>query len=437
MKEELPRYPAYQKSRISWANLIPVGWETGWLGECSSSIQTGPFGSQLHASDYINEGIPVINPSNIAKGKVVADWDNTVTESKAMALSRHRFQLGDIVFGRRGEMGRCAAIGQDEIGWLCGTGSLLVRLKQNRLLPDFAVLLLSQESVRDMLILESVGATMDNLNTRILAKVRIPVPPINEQHVIISFLGRETEKIDRLMDVRRKQIETLQEQRTAVIHHAVTKGIDPQVKMKPSGVEWLGDVPENWEIRPLKYAAELIMGQSPPSADCNLDGNGLPFLQGCAEFGSKNPLPKLFCESAVKRVRKNDILMSVRAPVGDLNVADQEYGIGRGLCAIRGKIIEQEFVFYLLSCGNTYFQSIATGTTYDAVTVAQIGRIIIPIPSSDDRIKIVKYIESETEAFEMLISKYQRELELLAEYRASLISHAVTGKIDVRGLVKS
>ena len=249
MKEELPSYPAYQKSRISWANLIPVGWETGWLGECSSSIQTGPFGSQLHASDYINEGIPVINPSNIANQKVVPDWDNTVTESKANDLSRHRFRLGDIVFCRRGEMGRCAAIGQAEIGWLCGTGSLLVRLKQQRLLPDFAVLLLSQESVRDTLILESVGATMDNLNTRILAKVRIPVPSINEQLTIIFFLDRETAKINRLMDVRRKQIETLQEQRTAVIHHAVTKGIDPQAKMKPSGVEWLGMFPLIGKLR--------------------------------------------------------------------------------------------------------------------------------------------------------------------------------------------
>ncbi|MFZ4702537.1 MAG: restriction endonuclease subunit S [Candidatus Methylumidiphilus sp.] len=422
MKEELPRYPAYQKSRISWANLIPVGWETGWLGECSSSIQTGPFGSQLHASDYINEGIPVINPSNIAKGKVVADWDNTVTESKAMALSRHRFQLGDIVFGRRGEMGRCAAIGQDEIGWLCGTGSLLVRLKQNRLLPDFAVLLLSQESVRDTLILESVGATMDNLNTRILAKIRIPVPPISEQVTILAFLKRETAKIDRLMDVRRKQIETLQEQRTAVIHHAVTKGIDPQAKMKPSGVEWLGDVPEEWQVYRLKYTAKIKNGQDYKAVEAE---DGYPVIGSGGQFAFANQY--LFQGESVLFGRKG----TINKP---LYINGRFWTVDTMFYTQVKECIIPKFLYY---CAVGFpFEYYSTQTALPSMTQQDIGNHPIALPSLIEQERIVAYIEYETRKIDTLTTKYQRELELLAEYRAALISHAVTGKIDVRGLVE-
>jgi len=120
MKAELKPYPDYHAARVSWAASIPVSWETGWLGECSRTIQTGPFGSQLHAEEYQADGIPVINPSNIIESKVVPDWEITISEEKARDLGRHRFKTGDLVFARRGEMGRCAAITANEEGWLCG-----------------------------------------------------------------------------------------------------------------------------------------------------------------------------------------------------------------------------------------------------------------------------------------------------------------------------
>src|SRR5690606_35381020 len=120
---------------------------------------------------------------------IVADLRITITEEKANELGRHRMRLGDIGFARRGEMGRCGLITDDEKGWLCGTGSLLVRCKPGVLQATYAVMLLSQAGVRDQLILESVGATMDNLNTRILSKLKLPIPPLAEQHAIVAFLN--------------------------------------------------------------------------------------------------------------------------------------------------------------------------------------------------------------------------------------------------------
>lgn len=453
MKVELLRYPAYHASRVSWAKTIPLDWETGWLGECSTTIQTGPFGSQLHATEYVTDGIPVINPSNIIQGRVAPDWEITVDEAKATSLRRHQFKLGDIVFARRGEMGRCAPIGEAEVSWLCGTGSMLVRLKAHRLIPKFAVLLLSQAGVRDTLSLESVGATMDNLNTRILAKIRIPIPPLADQQAILTFLDRETAKIDRLMAVRRKQVERLQEQRSAVIHHAVTKGLDPQAEMKPSGVTWLGNVPKGWCIHRLRRTTfkevNGFWGDEPTG-----DGTDITCIR-VADFdrykrrvkdGEKTnrSVPAAKCFSRLLNV--GDLLLEKsgggeQTPVGCVVLYDK---VG---AAISSNFIarltpledfDSSFLCYLHQA--LYDVGITKLSVKQTTGIQNIDSFWYlneraPFPPKAEQVQIAAHIDRDTTKLDTLITKYQRELELLAEYRASLISHAVTGKIDVRGLV--
>ena len=131
----------------------------------------------------------------------------------------------------------------------------------------------------------------------------------------------------------------------------MSDALKPYPAMKDSGVPWLGEVPDHWEVRRLKHAAQLIMGQSPSSADCSSDQIGAPFLQGCAEFGVNHPKPKQFCSDPPKYAPAGAILISVRAPVGRLNVADQAYGIGRGLCAIVPdvRILVSRYTQFLLS----------------------------------------------------------------------------------------
>lgn len=202
----------------------------------------------------------------------------------------------------------------------------------------------------------------------------------------------------------------------------------PYSKTRDSGVEWLGKVPEHWESARLKFLAGLNMGQSPSSEECNLDGVGVPFLQGNAEFGPEYPTPRQYCPSARKHACPDDILLSVRAPVGALNVADQVYGIGRGLCAITpsDKFLDQRFAIYLLYVIKTELDSVATGSTYQAVSVEQVASIHATAPPLSEQRTIASFLDRKTALIDDLVAKRKRQIELLQEQRTALISRAVT-----------
>lgn len=212
-------------SGIEWLGDVPAHWDTVPLSVLASMIQTGPFGSQLHSADYVDNGIPVINPSNIQDGRIEPDWSCSIATENAERLSQHKLIAGDIVFGRRGEMGRCALVSHNEEGWICGTGSLNVRLSR-RAFPQFVSIYLRTEYVREWLKLESVGSTMDNLNTQILGAISMPVPGYEEQKAIASYLDIESAKFDTLTTEAQRTIDLLQERRTALISAAVTGQID-------------------------------------------------------------------------------------------------------------------------------------------------------------------------------------------------------------------
>jgi type I restriction enzyme S subunit len=206
----------------------------------------------------------------------------------------------------------------------------------------------------------------------------------------------------------------------------------PYPAYKDSGVPWLGKIPAHWEVKKLKFVSNLEMGQSPNSDDCNTDGEGTPFLQGNAEFGDKHPTPKIYCPTAKKYAKKDDFLLSVRAPVGALNIADQNYGIGRGLCAIKPNIsiLIHGYTYFLLDLIRVGLNAIATGSTYDAVSINQIGSLLCPIPCLDEQKNIKEFLNRETAKIDALVAKKERQIELLQEKRTALISRAVTRGLD-------
>ena len=213
-------------SGIEWLGEVPDHWNVVQLRRIAIDLQTGPFGSQLHASDYVDGGIPIINPANIQNGVVVPDDRTAVSEDTFARLRRHALEEGDIVFGRRGEMGRCALIGGAERGFLCGTGSIRVRLRTSAAHPGFVALFLHHPGVHDHLVLESVGSTMDNLNTTIIGRIPVAVPPLQEQMDITKQIHREQTRIDHLTAKINISIDLLREYRTALISAAVTGKID-------------------------------------------------------------------------------------------------------------------------------------------------------------------------------------------------------------------
>lgn len=174
---------------------VPHGLAAGWawarLSQVVHSIQIGPFGSLLHKSDYITAGTPLVNPANIRDGRIVPDAKKGVSRETLKRLANYRLRTGDVVMGRRGEMGKCAVVTSVEDGWLCGTGSLFVR-PTGHVLSAFLVIWIRSRSVRRRLESESVGSTMNNLNLRVLNGIVLALPPLAEQKRIVA-------KVDQLM----------------------------------------------------------------------------------------------------------------------------------------------------------------------------------------------------------------------------------------------
>ena len=213
-------------SGIPWLGEIPVHWKVVQLKFACNSLQTGPFGSQLHSEDYVTGGTPVVNPSHLSGGRIYAADGVSVDGATADRLAVHRLSLGDIVFARRGEMGRCGVVEAANIGWLCGTGSLRARLHKDSAVPYYLALVFVETRISDVLAVQSVGSTMDNLNSEILGGCHVPLPPLEEQRAIVDHIDRETIKLDAIRAGTGRAITLLKERRAALIAAAVTGQID-------------------------------------------------------------------------------------------------------------------------------------------------------------------------------------------------------------------
>ena len=417
------RYPEYKDSGVEWIGEIPVHLEVKRLKYVADLNMGQSPPSEEYNSDQL--GTPFL------QGNAEFGLHHPTPKTYCPTAKKHA-SPGDILLSVRAPVG-AINIADQEYG--IGRGLCAIRPRTNQLERHYAKYLL--EVVRAELHVVATGSTYDAVTVDDVSNITCVVPPLSEQTQIANFLDRKTQQIDELLRIKERKIELLHEQRTVLIHQAVTKGLDPNAEMKPSGVEWIGEIPAHWEVKRLKYVADLNMGQSPPSEEYNRDKVGTPFLQGNAEFGPHHPTPKIYCPTANKHANSGDILLSVRAPVGAINIADQEYGIGRGLCAIRSRTnyLERHYAKYLLEVVRTELSVVATGTTYDAVTVDEVSNITCVVPPLSEQTQIADFLDRKTEQIDELLSAEQQKIELLKEYRQSLISEVVTGKIDVRGTV--
>jgi type I restriction enzyme S subunit len=217
---------ALKPSGIEWMGEVPEHWQVARLRQLSISLQTGPFGSQLHSSDYVDDGIPVINPSHLKDGAIVPDVRCAVDVDTATRLSRHSLAANDVIFARRGELGRCALVTAKEVGWLCGTGSLKVRLRPNAINSEFLMFVLSSPLLRGDLRLYSVGSTMENANTSIIGNIRIPLPPADEQQAICRWISDECQPLDDAIARTKEEIKLIREYRDRLIADVVTGQVD-------------------------------------------------------------------------------------------------------------------------------------------------------------------------------------------------------------------
>ncbi|GKQ68552.1 hypothetical protein KAM344_37170 [Aeromonas caviae] len=234
--------------------IIPEDWIIERLG-MYASFRTGPFGSALHKSDYVIDGIPIVNPMQIIDGGIIPTSSMSISTTAATKLSEFRLQTGDIVIGRRGEMGRCAVVGIEENGWLCGTGSMIIRIKSS-CESRFIQRVLSSKEIIAAIESSSVGTTMINLNQSTLRELKIFIPSNKNEQLAIATVLSDT---DALISGLEQLIAKKQAIKTATMQQLLTGRTRlPQFALLPDGTpkgyksSELGQIPEDWEVRYLK-----------------------------------------------------------------------------------------------------------------------------------------------------------------------------------------
>lgn len=278
----------------------------------------------------------------------------------------------------------------------------------------------------------------------VFANQYLPIPPLSEQDQIVKYLNHQLAKINKLIKAKKKLIAVLKEQKQAIINEAVTKGLDTNVKMKASGIEWLGDVPEHWEIVQLKRLAKKIKtGGTPSGAD----------EQFFADEGFNWYTPGDFTDAVIlsnatrqlsalglKEVNifppKTVMMIGIGGTMGKVSIANAECSCNQQINAILcGKEIQPEFLVQYLRSARPHIFATAKYTTLPILNQEETKKILVPLVPIDEQEKIISFINQKTVVFDNSIKKLENELQLINEYKNSLISDVVTGKVDVQNII--
>ena len=293
-----------------------------------------------------------------------------------------------------------------------------------------------------------IKATIQNVSAEKYANLVLPAPDIQEQSTIAAFLDRETAKIDTLIAKQEKLIDLLKEKRQAVISHAVTKGLDSTAPMKPSGVEWLGDVPKHWAVSGFtKYLGPIIdyRGRTPTKIKEGVllltarnIKNGKIDYSASQEYISEEEYPFVMQRG---RPEIGDVLFTMEAPLGQVANIDQTgIALAQRIVKFRGlsDVIDNYYLkYWIIGSGcQCQLEQLGTGSTALGIKSSKLGQIQFCFPNIFEQKSIVAYLERTTTKIDLLIAKAQQAITLQKEHRTALISAAVTGKIDVRGEVE-
>lgn len=273
-----------------------------------------------------------------------------------------------------------------------------------------------------------------------ILKRQIAFPSEKEQQRIVTFLDEKTAKIDKLIEIENKQIEKLKEYKQAVITEAVTKGLDKSAPMKDSGVEWIGKIPEEWNIIQTKFLFEIITGSTPDSGDTNNWDGDIKWITP-ADFKTENVYVEKgkrnislvglkSCSTTV--IPKDNIIFSKRAPIGlvAININDLCTNQGCLSCVKKGNFSTKYF-YYQMSVMTEFFELFGSGTTFKEISAQKFGSFKLIFPDVQAQFNIVVYLDKKCAEIDSLISIKQKKIDMLNEYKKSLIYEYVTGKKEV------
>lgn len=393
-----------------------------------AEITTGPFGTQLKASSYVEQGRPVLNVRNIGFGDVRSGQFEFVDEDTAARLSRHVLMEEDIVFGRKGAVERHAFIREPYVGALQGSDCIRLRLSSNApLVARFATYALRTPWHLEWMQRHcSHGATMASLNQDILRLVEFPDMERRDQERVADVLW----SFDDLIENGQRRIEILDETARSLYRDWFVRLRFPGHDSCEYVESDFGLIPKSWAVTPLGNALDFVMGQSPPSAFYNDEGKGLPFHQGVGSYGRRYPRLERWTTQWSRQAGEGDVLISVRAPVGRLNIADKQLALGRGLAAVRPV---DGLSFYWFEALRHIFRnedSFGGGTIFKAVTRGDLLGIAHVMPDEPLRRAFDDLVRPVAE-LDLWLDQQGR---VLRAARDLLLSKLVTGTIEVDSL---
>lgn len=433
------QYPNYKDSGVEWLGSIPSHWEVWKLSHAYKEIGSGTTPSTSNEENFEGD-IPWVTTGELREN-VILDTKKKVSQRTIELFPiLRKYPKGSVAIAMYGAtIGRLGILGVEAT-----TNQACCVMTTSKVLNN-KYLFYWLQAFKDEIVKLASGGAQPNINQEKVASLKISAPFIDDQVSIVNFLDHETSRIDNLIAKQEKLIEKLEEHRKSVISHAVTKGLDPNVPMKDSGMEWLGEVPEHWDVKRLKYLFSIKNGATPKS-------NVSQFWDGDIKWVTPSDLSKLesheiaessrtitvegFNSCGTNLVPAGSIIVSCRAPIGSLAITLTSLCTNQGCKSlVASKILNIEFYFYFLSISADKLNSLGNGTTFLELSSFELKNLSILAPRLEEQSQIVSFLDSETSRIDNLIAKQEKLIEKLKEFRTSIISHAVTGKIDVRGLV--
>ncbi|MCQ5125337.1 restriction endonuclease subunit S [Blautia producta] len=383
------------------------------ISELIDEIAMGPFGSNIKVECFVDDGIPVLNGSNLNGFFLTEDSFRYVTETKADSLGRANAHRGDIVITHRGTLGQIVCIPETSKYDRYVISQSQFRVKCNeKVLPEYLVYYFHTAIGQHKLLSNAsqVGVPALARASTTFQKIEVEIPDIKTQQKVVSVLNAIEAKIN----VNRSINENLEQQAKALYQQMFIENTCP-----------------DWIEGSLRDIADITMGQSPSGSSFNEDGIGTIFFQGRAEFSFRFPTIRLYTTEPKRMAYANDILMSVRAPVGDLNIAHTDCCIGRGLAAIHSKTNHQSFVLYtMFSLRKQLDVFNGEGTVFGSINRNSLNDMPILIPSDET----IEEFEKIVAPMDAAIRNNYDEICRLQAVRDSLLPRLMSGELDVSSL---
>lgn len=408
------------------------------ISELIDEISMGPFGSDIKVEYFLKQGVPVLNGSNIAEVKLKDGFSNFVSYDRAKGYRKAVAKRGDIVVTHRGTLGQIAYIPDDSEfeEYVISQSQFRVKLKSELINPIyFAYYFHTNEGQKRLLSFKShVGVPALAQATTNFRLLDFPIRPKSEQDAIANVL----ESIDKKIELNNRINAELEAIAKTLYDYWFVQFDFPDANGKPykaSGGKMVynptlkREIPEGWSDKTLSQIANITMGQSPEGSSYNDEGVGTVFYQGSTDFGWLFPTVRQYTTAPNRMAKKGDILLSVRAPVGDMNIANTDCCIGRGLAALNSKTESDGFLFYVMKYLKQIFdRRNSEGTTFGSITKNDLFSLTLAYPTAD----LLKKYDEVVTSYNSMVFERSLENQELIKLRDWLLPMLMNGQVTVK-----